>query len=163
MPKAIVVGAGPIGMAVAMLLARDGSSVTVLEKDAPTPPADPWEAWERWDRKGVAQFRQPHFMMSRFRHVLDPELPEVRHRIKQMGGRQVNLTAALPRSLPDRSMRPGDERFETTCVSSPYVTDHARGHGVHLGAGRSRSSSALRCARRGRERCWRTRSTRTRA
>ncbi|HEY8673877.1 MAG TPA: FAD-dependent oxidoreductase [Candidatus Dormibacteraeota bacterium] len=121
MPEVIVIGAGPVGLATAMLLAKDGYRVTVLDKDPDGPPDEPWEAWERWERKGVAQFRQPHFMMPRFRHVLDSEFPEVRRRIEKIGGRRVNLTAILPHSLPDRSSRPGDERFETITARRPVL------------------------------------------
>ena len=121
MPEVIVIGAGPVGLATAMLLATDGYRVTVLDKDSDRPPDEPWEAWERWERKGVAQFRQPHFMMPRFRHVLDSEFPEVLRRIEKIGGRRVNLTAILPSSLPDRSSRPGDERFETITARRPVL------------------------------------------
>ena len=121
MPEVIVIGAGPVGLATAMLLAKDGYRVTVLDKDPDGPPDEPWEAWGRWERKGVAQFRQPHFMMPRFRHVLDSEFPEVRGRIEKIGGRRVNLTAILPHSLPDRSSRPGDERFETITARRPVL------------------------------------------
>lgn len=58
--KIVIVGAGPIGLATAMLLSRDGYEITVLEKDVQTPPATGLEAWEHWERSGVAQFRQAH-------------------------------------------------------------------------------------------------------
>ncbi|WP_420852492.1 FAD-dependent oxidoreductase [Pseudonocardia alaniniphila] len=59
-PSAIVVGGGVIGLCTALLLARDGYWVTVLERDAATP-TEPSAAWESWDRRGCVQFRQPHF------------------------------------------------------------------------------------------------------
>ena len=72
--RIVIVGAGPIGLAAAMLLAADGNEVTVLEKDAQEPPAMSQHAWESWRRVGVSQFRQAHFMQARFRHLLDAEL-----------------------------------------------------------------------------------------
>ncbi len=58
MSKSIVVlGAGPVGLAAAMLLAGDGQEVVVFRKDSARVPASPAEAWD-WDRRGVAQFRQ---------------------------------------------------------------------------------------------------------
>lgn len=121
MPEAIVAGAGPIGLATAMLLAREGFHVTVLDKDAEDPPDEASAAWESWERKGVAQFRMPHLMLPRFRHVLDSEFPEVRDRIEQLGGRRFNLVELLPRSLRESSPRPGDQRFETVTGRRPVV------------------------------------------
>ena len=121
MPKVIVAGAGPVGLATAMLLARDGYDVTVLDNDTAQPPDDASAAWGTWQRKGVAQFRQPHLMLPRLRHLLDGELPAVRERIEQLGGRRFNLTELLPRSVPDRARQEGDERFETITARRPVV------------------------------------------
>ncbi len=60
MADIIVLGGGLCGLASALLLARDGHEVTVLEQDPDPVPDTPAEAWERWHRGGVAQFRQPH-------------------------------------------------------------------------------------------------------
>lgn len=119
--RVVIVGAGPVGLATAMLLARDGLEVTVLEKDAHPTPATVLEAWERWERGGVAQFRQFHFMQARFRHLLDAEFPEVRDEIVALGGRRFSLIEALPRSLADRSPREGDDRFETITGRRPLL------------------------------------------
>jgi 2-polyprenyl-6-methoxyphenol hydroxylase-like FAD-dependent oxidoreductase len=51
MSKAIVVGGGggPTGLATAMLLAKRGVEVVVLDREAPAPSEvdDLWEQWER--------------------------------------------------------------------------------------------------------------------
>jgi 2-polyprenyl-6-methoxyphenol hydroxylase-like FAD-dependent oxidoreductase len=78
MPRTIVLGAGPCGLAAGMMLARDGHRVTVLERDPAPVPDGAEAAWERWGRDGVAQFRQAHFLQARGRIVLDEELPDVR-------------------------------------------------------------------------------------
>jgi len=119
--KIVIVGAGPIGLAAAMLLARDGYSVTVLEKDEQGPPVTGLEAWDQWERGGVAQFRDLHIMHARVRHLLDAEFPEVRHQIEASGGRHFNLIQALPQSLTDRSPRQGDDRFETLTARRPIL------------------------------------------
>jgi 2-polyprenyl-6-methoxyphenol hydroxylase-like FAD-dependent oxidoreductase len=119
--RAIVAGAGPIGLATAVLLATDGYEVIVLEKDPDGAPAGAEKACRNWRRRGVPQFSGAHYMHARFRQLLDAELPAVRDRIEELGGRWFNPISALPGSLPDRSARPGDERFQTITARRPVL------------------------------------------
>ena len=119
--RIVVLGAGPIGLAAAMLLAADGREVTVLEKDRAGPPGGSDEAWQAWQRTGVSQFRQLHYMQARFRHLLDEHLPAVRDRIEAMGGCRFNPLDAFLGAMGDRSAREGDERFETITGRRPVV------------------------------------------
>lgn len=77
MTRIAVVGGGVCGLAAGMLLAGDGHEVTVLERDPAPPPPDPADAWDVWARRGVAQFRQIHYLLPRVRQLLEAELPEV--------------------------------------------------------------------------------------
>jgi hypothetical protein len=93
MPDVLVLGAGLNGLTTAMLLAREGHGVTVLERDA-AEPADgalPDALWDAWERPGLNQFRQPHFMLPRWRAVMERELPEVVKELQAMGGARINL------------------------------------------------------------------------
>src|SRR5688500_12710440 len=99
MGSVIVVGGGPIGLLSAMLLARDGHDVSVLEKDADSTPPSADDAWGRWERGGVAQFRQAHYMQAKFRHLLDAELPDVRDEIAAAGGIRHSLLSGLLHSV----------------------------------------------------------------
>lgn len=121
MGRVVVVGGGPIGLASAMLLAREGHEVTLLEKDAHGAPATPLEAWGDWQRTGVAQFRQVHAMHARFRHELDAEFPDVRDDLIAAGGRRISLMSGFFRTLDDPSPRPGDEKFDTITARRPVV------------------------------------------
>jgi 2-polyprenyl-6-methoxyphenol hydroxylase-like FAD-dependent oxidoreductase len=74
--RIVVCGAGVCGLLTAVLLADDGHDVTVLERD-PAPPPDPAAAWDHWERRGVTQFRLPHFLLPAFATTLERELPAV--------------------------------------------------------------------------------------
>src|SRR4051794_13051378 len=109
MSTVVVCGGGVIGMATALMLARDGHAVTLLEPD-PVEPPFPGSAWREWDRRGVAQFRQPHMQFARFRHVCDEELPGLTDALLAAGCSWVDLLSILPPTITDRAPRPDDDR-----------------------------------------------------
>lgn len=89
MANIVVCGAGVVGMTTAMMLAKDGHEVTVIERDA-APPPEPGAAWDTWERRGVGQFRLPHFLLPGFRRVMDAELPEVVAALDGAGALRLN-------------------------------------------------------------------------
>jgi 2-polyprenyl-6-methoxyphenol hydroxylase-like FAD-dependent oxidoreductase len=103
-----------------MLLARDGHQVTVLERDPAAPPPHADAAWEGWQRRGVNQFRLPHFMLPRWWSQLRAELPEVRDPLDAFGALHLNVIAALPAARRG-PMRDGDERFDTVTARRPVL------------------------------------------
>src|SRR5690348_8584354 len=115
----LVLGAGLTGLSTAMLLARDGHQVTVLERDAAEPP-EAGQAWETWERRGVNQFRLPHVMLPRWRELMERELPEVLDEVLGAGGPRLNLLAMLPEARRG-PLRAGDERFETVTARRPVL------------------------------------------
>lgn len=121
MGSIVVCGGGVIGLLSAMMLARDGHQVTVVEADSAGVPATPGEAWDSWQRKGVAQFRQPHNLFSRFRQVCDEELPDMTDRLLAAGCVWRDLLAPLPPALTDREPRPGDEVLRFVSGRRPVV------------------------------------------
>src|SRR5687768_8802638 len=111
MAQVIVLGAGMCGLSTAMLLARDGHTVTVLERDPAEPPPAGQE-WQAWQRSGVNQFRLSHLMLPRWRMEMSRELPEVLDRLEAVGGLRLNMLAMVSPSLRG-PWRAGDDRFET--------------------------------------------------
>ena len=99
MADVVVLGAGPTGLATAMLLAGQGLDTVVLERDE-APPGDPEEAWERWERSGVAQFRQAHLVQAGGYDLIDEHLPSVVARLEEIGAVAVNLDEKLAALLP---------------------------------------------------------------
>ncbi len=106
-----MLGGGICGLATAMLLARDGHSVRVLERDREEVPDGLEDAWLRWDRRGVAQFRQAHGLLPPVRRLLEAELPDLRDGLVRNGAYQLNMIGGLPPMITDRDPRPGDDRF----------------------------------------------------
>ncbi|MBO3744198.1 FAD-dependent oxidoreductase [Actinoplanes flavus] len=118
MSRIIVLGAGLCGLSTALLLARDGHQVTVLERDPADPPPD--GEWERWQRSGVNQFRLPHILLPRWRDLMDRELPDVLDRLEAVGGLRINLLDLLP-AAQRGPWQAGDERFVTVTARRPVL------------------------------------------
>jgi flavin-dependent dehydrogenase len=110
----VIAGAGVVGLGTALLLSRDGHEVTVLERDAEAPPVGPDEIWESWQRKGVSQFRLPHFFLARYRSLLGTELPDVAEALTAGGAVRLNTVLAAPETVRG-PVRDEDAAFE--CIS----------------------------------------------
>lgn len=121
MPKIVVVGGGLIGMAAGLMLAKDGCEVTVLERDNAAVPGSPGDAWRDWDRRGIAQFRQPHYLQAGGSHVLSTVLPDVAQALRDSGAARFDVMPMLPPFIEDRAPRAGDERFVTTTARRPVI------------------------------------------
>lgn len=111
--EVLVLGGGICGLATAILLARDGHTVKVVERDAEEVPGTVEDAWQSWDRRGVAQFRQTHNLHPRVRLLLEAELPDLREGLVRHGAYRMNMISGMPPMIIDRDPRPGDDRFLT--------------------------------------------------
>jgi 2-polyprenyl-6-methoxyphenol hydroxylase-like FAD-dependent oxidoreductase len=119
MAQVLVLGGGMCGLTTALLLARDGHQITVVERDPAGPPPAA-RAWQEWQRPGVNQFRLPHIMLSRWRAEMDRELPEVPYELEAAGGLRMNLLSMLP-AAQRGPWRDGDDRFETVTARRPLL------------------------------------------
>lgn len=97
--KVVIVGAGVVGLGAGLLLCGDGHEVAVLERDVGAPPAGAEEIWGTWQRRGVSQFRLPHFFLARYRGLLDAELPEVTKALVAAGAVRRNPVLDAPEAL----------------------------------------------------------------
>ena len=121
MSTILVLGGGFVGLSTAMMLARQGHSVTVLEHDSEPLPGSPEEAWDAWERRGVAQFRQAHFLHTPVRQLLDAHLPDVKEALLRAGCVTFDRLSTMPQSITDRMPREGDERFVTITGRRPAI------------------------------------------
>ena len=115
----VVIGGGICGLGTALLLARDGHEVTVLERDRDQCPESPAAAWDAWARKGVVQFRQPHNFMPGFRRLLEEDLPDVQDALREAGASRYDLLHPLPPSLDDGVPRAIDDRLWSYTARRP--------------------------------------------
>ncbi len=111
-----IVGGGAAGLFGALLLARAGHEVMVLEQDSSEPPGDVESAATSAYRSTAPQIVQPHAVMARGRELLRQRLPDVYESLLAAGVVEVSISDWMPDTLTDRSPRPGDERL------SPLLT-----------------------------------------
>ena len=136
----VIIGGGICGLGAALLLARDGHEVTVLEHDADPLPASLHAAWDHWERKGVVQFRQPHNFMPGLRLLLEAELPDVQDSLGRAGASRFDLINPLPPVFVDRAPRPIDEKLWTLTARRP-PSRRSRPAATRNPAGSARCSS----------------------
>jgi 2-polyprenyl-6-methoxyphenol hydroxylase-like FAD-dependent oxidoreductase len=120
MTRIVVIGAGLSGLTAALLLARDGHDVTVLERDAAEPEGDAEALWRNWERPGVSQFRLPHAMIAYWRRLMERELPEVIDEVERLGGRRESPIDTLPVALTG-GPRAADEDLRGIAARRPVL------------------------------------------
>jgi 2-polyprenyl-6-methoxyphenol hydroxylase-like FAD-dependent oxidoreductase len=119
--KIVLAGGGICGLGAALLLARDGHELILLERDHDPPPNSARDAWESWPRTGVAQFRQPHNFMPGLRLLLETELPDIQAALPAAGAVRYDLSKPLPSVLSDRAPRPIDDKLWTYTGRRPVL------------------------------------------
>src|SRR4051794_38091869 len=108
MARIVVAGAGICGSAAALMLARDGHDVVVVDRDEAAVPDDVEAAWT-WERRSIGQFRFPHLLLARGHAVLKAELPDVAARLRDHGGLIWNPVTDLLPLFPGADRRPDDD------------------------------------------------------
>lgn len=120
MARILVTGGGVVGLTTAMLLARDGHEVTVLERDPAEPPSSPDEIWSGWERRGVNQFRMLHFILPRTRIEIEANLPDVAAALDDFGALRISPIAHAPDELTG-GHRDEDDDFVSLTARRPVL------------------------------------------
>ncbi len=106
-----IAGGGAAGLLAALMLARAGHEVAVLERDRLALAPDAEAAAASAFRPGAPQIVQPHMIMARCRQLLLQRLPDVYAGLLAAGVAEAPLRTQMPATLSDRSAWPGDERL----------------------------------------------------
>ncbi len=94
--RIVVVGAGTSGLLAAIVLARRGHEVSLVEKDPRPAPLVAADVFTAWDRKGTPQTLLPHGLMSRARVLLRDRAPDLLARFHDAGATEFDMGAFVP-------------------------------------------------------------------
>jgi 2-polyprenyl-6-methoxyphenol hydroxylase-like FAD-dependent oxidoreductase len=108
MAHAVVVGAGVSGLGAALVLARQGRRVTVVERDDTPMPDSADEAFE-WDRRGAPQVRHSHAFLARLTTLLRDHHPDVLAALYEHGATPIRFGDDLPPTVSGYVREPGDD------------------------------------------------------
>lgn len=138
--RVVIIGGSAAGLATALVLARAGHEVDVVDRDGLEPAANVEAAAEAAFRPAAPQLVHAHQYMPLARRILLDQLPEVYSALLRAGAVESPVSDRMPPSLRDRSARPGDEdltALQARRSTFDWVlrTAAATQRGVHLNGG----------------------------
>jgi 2-polyprenyl-6-methoxyphenol hydroxylase-like FAD-dependent oxidoreductase len=108
--KIVVVGGGVAGLGSALVLARQGHEVTVVERDDTPMPTSADDAFE-WDRRGAPQVRHSHAFLARLVGLLRTEHTDVYDALLAEGATEMRFGDDLPPTITDFVRQPDDDEL----------------------------------------------------
>jgi 2-polyprenyl-6-methoxyphenol hydroxylase-like FAD-dependent oxidoreductase len=106
--QVLVVGGGVAGLGSALVLARQGHDVIVVERDDTPMPSSADEAFD-WDRRGAPQVRHSHAFLARLVGLLRREYADVYAELLREGATEMRFGDDLPPTITDFERQPSDD------------------------------------------------------
>lgn len=106
----VVVGGGVSGLGSALVLARQGHEVTVIERDDTPMPSSADEAFE-WDRRGAPQVRHSHAFLAKLVGLLRHDYPDVYAELLAEGATEMRFGDDLPPTIVNFEREPEDDEL----------------------------------------------------
>jgi len=105
----VIAGGSAAGMFAALILARGGHEVVLVERDDMEPAPDVEAAAAAAFRPGAPQIVHPHIVMAKCRELLRAHLPDVYEDLLAAGVAVAGLWTQMQPTLSDKTARSGDE------------------------------------------------------
>lgn len=109
--RVVIIGASAAGCFAALLLARAGHEVLVVDKDRLELAPDIESAARAAFRTSAPQIVHPHVILAHCRQLLIKHLPDVYERLLGAGVVEAPLATQMPPTLTDTAPRAGDEQL----------------------------------------------------
>lgn len=109
--RVVIIGASAAGSFAALLLARAGHEVLIVEKDRLALAPDIESAALSAFRPTAPQIVQPHIVLALCRQLLFEHLPDVYEHLLDAGVVEAPIATQMPPTLADTAARPGDEQL----------------------------------------------------
>ncbi len=106
----VVVGGGVSGLGAALVLARRGHRVTVVERDDTPMPATADEAFD-WDRRGAPQVRHSHAFLARLVRTMRQDYPDVYADLLAEGATEMRFGDDIPPAITNYERQPDDDEL----------------------------------------------------
>lgn len=103
----VVVGGGVSGLGAALVLARRGHQITVVERDDTPMPASADEAFD-WDRRGAPQVRHSHAFLARLVGMLRRDHLDVYAELLREGATEMRFGDDVPPLITNFELQPDD-------------------------------------------------------
>lgn len=108
--RVVVVGGGVAGLGSALVLARRGHDVEVVERDDTPMPESADEAFE-WDRRGAPQVRHSHAFLARMVGLLRSDYPELYAELLTQGATEMRFGDDLPPTITNFEPQADDDQL----------------------------------------------------